>query len=250
MSKAVQKMFTQVPKTYGLLNHILTLGQDTIWRREAAKIAALGGGTRWLDACGGTGEMAATLSHLATDGTSIIVADFSLPMMRKAMEKPEARHIAFSLANVRHLPFRDNSFDAITLSLATRNLNISQDNLLKCLREFHRVLKPGGRFVNLETSQPRFALIRWMFHLYVKVIVSPIGRLVSGSDTAYAYLSHSMRHFYSPGELAEIIRQSGFSEVSFKRMLFGAAAIHKAIKREGPQKDHCKNKDLYEPQFR
>ena len=233
MSQPIQKMFTEVPQTYRLLNHLLTLGQDTIWRRRAARIAASGGGTRWLDACGGTGEMAVCLSHLATDGTSIVVADFSPPMMGKAMEKPEAKHIAFTLADVSRLPFRDNSFDAITISLATRNLNISQDNLLKCLREFHRVLKPSKRFVNLETSQPRFAPIRWMFHLYVRATVSPIGRLVSSSDTAYTYLSHSMRHFYSPEELAEIIRQAGFCEVSFNRMLFGAVAIHKAIKREG-----------------
>jgi len=233
MSQPIQKMFTEVPQTYRLLNHLLTLGQDIVWRRRVAEIAASGGGTRWLDACGGTGEMATCLSHLATDGTSIVVADFSPPMMSKAMEKPEAKGIAFTLADVSRLPFRDNSFDVITISFATRNLNISQDNLLKCLREFHRVLKPSKRFVNLETSQPRFAPIRWMFHLYVRATVSPIGRLVSSSDTAYTYLSHSMRHFYSPEELAEIIRQAGFCEVSFNRMLFGAVAIHKAIKREG-----------------
>jgi demethylmenaquinone methyltransferase/2-methoxy-6-polyprenyl-1,4-benzoquinol methylase len=230
MSQVIQKMFTEVPQTYKLLNHLLTLGQDTIWRRRAAEIAASGGGTRWLDACGGTGEMTTCLSHLATDGTSIIVADFSLPMMSKAMEKPEAEHIAFTLSDVSRLPFQGNSFDAITISFATRNLNISKGNLFKCLREFHRVLKPGGRFVNLETSQPGFAPIRWVFHLYVKLTVSPIGRLVSGSDTAYAYLSHSMRYFYSPEELTEIIRQASFREVSFNRMLFGAVAIHKATK--------------------
>lgn len=230
MSQPIQKMFTEVPQTYRLLNHLLTLGQDTIWRRRAAEIAASGGGTRWLDACSGTGEMATCLSHLATDGTSIIVADFSPPMMSKAMEKPEAEHVAFTLSDVSRLPFRDNSFDVITISFATRNLNISKDNLFKCLQEFHRVLKPGGRFVNLETSQPRFAPIRWVFHLYVKLTVSPLGRLVSGSDTAYTYLSHSMRHFYSPEELAEIILQTGFCEVGFNRMLFGAVAIHKATK--------------------
>ena len=136
------------------------------------------------------------------------------------------------MADVSHLPFRDNSFDAITISFATRNLNINHDNLLKCLREFHRVLKPSGQFVNLETSQPKFAPIRWMFHLYVKATVGPIGRLVSGSDTAYTYLSHSICHFYSAEELDEIIRQAGFCEVSFNRMLFGATTIHKAIKQE------------------
>ena len=237
MQQPIQKIFTEVPQTYRFLNHLLTLGQDTIWRRKAARIVASEGGTRWLDACGGTGDMATCLSHLITDGTSIIIADFSLPMMGKAMRNSEAKHIVFTMANVSHLPFQDNSFDAITISFATRNLSISRDNLLKCLHEFYRVLKPRGRFVNLETSQPKFAPIRRMFHLYVKATVGPIGRMVSGSDTAYTYLSHSICYFYSPEELTEIIQQAGFCEVNFNRMLFGAAAIHKAIKHEKTKSD-------------
>ena len=230
MSQAVQKMFKNVPPTYEFLNHMLTFGQDTHWRRKAASTIAAGGGTLWLDACSGTGEMAARLSHLAKDNTAIVVADFSLPMMRKAMEKPEVRHIAFTLSDISRLPFRDDTFDAITISFGTRNISFSRNNLLNCLREFHRTLKPGGRFVNLETSQPRYALIRRIFHAYVRLAIRPVGRLVSGSDAAYTYLSHSMRRFYGAEELAEIIREAGFSEVKFDRMLFGAAAIHQAIK--------------------
>jgi demethylmenaquinone methyltransferase/2-methoxy-6-polyprenyl-1,4-benzoquinol methylase len=184
MSKGIQRIFAEVPQTYEFLNHVLTFGQDTLWRKKAAKTAAAAGGMRWLDACSGTGEMAAYLSHLAKDSTGLVAADFSLSMMRKAMEKPEAERIAFTLADVSCLPFPDNSFDAITISFATRNINLTKDNLLKCFREFHRVLKPGGRFVNLETSQPKLKLIRQMFHLYVKLAVRPIGRLVSGSGAA------------------------------------------------------------------
>jgi len=230
MSRFIQKMFTEVPRTYKLLNHLLTFGQDIFWRRRAARAAAAGGGTLWLDACSGTGDMAACLSHLAGDGTNIVAADFSFPMMSKAMEKSNAKRIRFTLADVGCLPFQDNCFDVIIISFATRNINLTKDNLLKCLEEFYRVLKPDGQFVNLDTSQPKFAPIRWMFHLYIKATVRPIGRLISGSDPAYTYLSHSMHHFYRPEKLAEIIRQAGFCEVRFNRMLFGAAAIHQAIK--------------------
>jgi len=230
MSRFIQKMFTEVPRTYKLLNHLLTFGQDIFWRRRAARVAAAGGGTLWLDACSGTGDMATCLSHLAEDGTNIVAVDFSLPMMSKAMEKSNAKRIRFTLADVGCLPFQDNFFDVIIISFATRNINLTKDNLLKCLEEFYRVLKPDGQFVNLDTSQPKFAPIRWMFHLYIKATVRPIGRLISGSDPAYTYLSHSMRHFYRPEKLAEIIRQAGFCEVNFNRMLFGAAAIHTAIK--------------------
>ena len=183
-----------------------------------------------MDACGGTGEMAVELSHQATNSTTIFVADFSLPMMTKAREKPETKRIIFTLADMKCLPFQSDTFDVITISFATRNLSITQDNLHQCLGEFQRVLKPGGLFVNLETSQPRLTPIRRLFHLYVKATVKPIGRLISGSETAYSYLSHSIRHFYPPEELAEVIRQAGFRGIGFKRMFLGAAAIHKAIK--------------------
>ena len=230
MSKFIQKLFTEVPHTYKLLNHLLTFGQDIVWRRRAARIAAASGGTLWLDACSGTGDMATCLSQVVKNGTYIVAVDFSLPMMSKAVKSSKVKLVAFTLADVSRLPFQDNCFDGIIISFATRNINLTKDNLLKCLQEFYRVLKPDGQFVNLDTSQPKFAPIRWMFHLYIKAAVRPFGRLISGSDTAYTYLSHSMRHFYSPEKLAEIIHQAGFCEVSFNRMLFGAAAIHTAIK--------------------
>ena len=101
MNPTIQEMFTTVPPTYRILNQILTLGQDNVWRKRAARLAASGGGRRWLDACGGTGEMAIELSRLANYGTSIFVADFSLPMMGKAREKSGAKNIIFTLANMK-----------------------------------------------------------------------------------------------------------------------------------------------------
>ncbi len=224
-------MYTEVPPTYEFLNHLLTFGMDILWRRQAAKMAVASGGTCWLDVGIGTGEMAASLYRLAPEGTQVVATDFSLPMMQKATEKPKLKGINFALAEATHLPIADNSIDAITLSFASRNIDSSgKGNILKCFEEFHRILKPKGVFVNLETSQPRHRLIRIMFHLYVKLTVYPIGRMVSGSKAAYTYLSHSMRRFYSAEELADIIRQAGFSEVSFNRLLLGAAAIHRTTK--------------------
>ena len=224
-------MYTEVPPTYEFLNHLLTFGLDIFWRRRAARIATASGGTRWLDVGIGTGEMAASLYRLAPESGQVIATDFSLPMMQKAMEKPKLKGINLALAEATHLPFADNSIDAIALSFASRNINSSgKGNLLKCFEEFHRILKPRGVFVNLETSQPKHRLIRNMFHLYVKLTVYPIGQRVSGSKAAYTYLSRSMSRFYSAEELANIIRQAGFSEVSLNRLLLGAAAIHRATK--------------------
>ncbi len=224
-------MYTDVPPTYEFLNHLLTLEQDILWRKKAARMAAATKGAHWLDVGIGTGEMAANLQRLAPMDTQVIALDFSLPMMREAMKKPIANRISFTLAEATRIPFADNSIDAITLSFAARNIDSSgKGNLLKCFQEVHRVLKPRGVFVNLETSQPKHWLIRSLFHSYVKLTVYPIGKTVSGSNAAYSYLSRSMRQFCSAEELATILQNAGFSEISFSRLLLGAAAIHWATK--------------------
>jgi demethylmenaquinone methyltransferase/2-methoxy-6-polyprenyl-1,4-benzoquinol methylase len=230
-TSGVQRMFAEVPATYELVNHVLTLGLDILWRRRAARIAARAGGTQWADMCTGTGEMAVYLSRLAPEGTKIYAVDFSDAMMEKVRAKPQAERINFVAADIKALPFDDASFDLITMSFATRNINLSRDILVQSFAEYYRVLKPGGRFVNLETSRPPSAPIRKCFDLYVKLFVEQIGSRISGARTAYAYLAGTIPRFYGAEELAEIMRKAGFEEVTFERLLFGAAAIHQAMKR-------------------
>ena len=230
MNKGIRKIFSEVPRTYECINHVLTFGLDILWRRKAAQKAASEGGTTWLDVCSGTGEMAMYLRRLADDTTTVLAADFSFPMLKEITTKPEAHRILFTLAEADLLPFPDNTFDLVTISFATRNINVSRDSLMQCLREFYRILKPEGRFVNLETSQPPSRLVRVLFHTYVRMFVRPIGLAISGSRVPYAYLSRTIRSFYTADEFADIIRQVGFAEVTFNRMLLGAAAIHQAVK--------------------
>ncbi|MHA2191679.1 MAG: ubiquinone/menaquinone biosynthesis methyltransferase [Candidatus Thorarchaeota archaeon] len=230
MTKGIQKIFTEATRTYEFVNHVLTFWLDIIWRRAAARVGASKGGSIWLDVCSGTGEMAAYLQRLAEPGTRVIAADFTLTMLQRVKEKPERRQIELTLGDAKRLPFPDATFDLITISFATRNINLTRAKLTHTLREFHRILKPGGVFVNLETSQPRFKVIRDLFHLYAREVVRWLGYIISGSKTGYAYLSHTVRRFYTPEDFAKIIFQAGFSEVGFKRMMLGISAIHKAVK--------------------
>lgn len=230
MSKGIQQIFLKIPRTYEMINHLLTFGLDVIWRRKAALEAIAGKGSQWIDMCTGTGEMAANLRQLAQKNTMLVSTDFSLPMIRKNFEKTESNHIDFILADVKFLPFRDMTFDLATISFATRNINISRDILIRCLHEFYRILKSGGRFINLETSQPSSNFLRRLFHLYAKFFVRSFGQFISGSRSGYAYLSHTIPRFYNADELADIVRQAGFVKVTFTRMLKGIAAIHKAVK--------------------
>ncbi len=226
----VKKVFSEVPETYDKVNNVLTLGLDIVWRKKAAKIASSMGGSVWMDMCTGTGEMAANLCRLAPKGTRIIATDFSSDMMDEARKKPEAKQIEFVTADIKALPFEDNSIDLITMSFATRNINLNKDALIKGFSELHRVLKPGGCYVNVETSQPSFLPIRKFFHLYVKLFVKQIGKRMSGSLAGYLYLSKTIPKFYNANELASILKESGFKKVKYRKMLFGVAAIHQSWK--------------------
>lgn len=230
MPKGVQKIYSEVATTYELVNHILTFGLDWRLRRKAAKEALKVSGDYWLDICSGTGEMARDLSRLANDKTNIVSVDFSLPMLSRAREKKHVSHVFFSLADAGLLPFSDKTFDLLTISFATRNLNPRKDILITYLKEFYRVLKPGGLFVNLETSQPRFNILKKVFHLYIKLSVQPVGYFLSGSKAGYSYLSYTIPRFYDAEAFSSILRETGFKQVDFHRLLFGIAAIHTALK--------------------
>lgn len=230
MSRGIQKLFADVPSTYELVNHILTLGLDIHWRRAAVALAPKGDVARFLDVCTGTGETAFYLGERLGESAQGVAADFSIPMLAHARLKRSRARLAFVAAEAARLPFPDGSFDLVTVSFATRNLNVTPDHLAASFREFVRVLRPGGRFINVETSRPKNAVVRRLFHLYIRAAVRPIGAAISGSRPAYAYLSRTIPRFYEAEELAAVLRAAGFPRVEVRRLLMGAAAIHCAWK--------------------
>jgi demethylmenaquinone methyltransferase/2-methoxy-6-polyprenyl-1,4-benzoquinol methylase len=230
MPTGLQKIYAGIPSRYEFINHVLTFGLDTVVRRQAAGMAARKEGRHWLDVCSGTGEMAQYLLRLNRNGCEIIGADFSLPMVKAARNKGELKNIPYVIATAEELPFDDESFDLVTISFATRNLNTSPAMLKRRFAEFHRILKPNGRFINLETSQPSNRLIRSLMHAYVNLTVKPVGSIISGNKAGYAYLANSIPRFYSADRLAEVLSQSGFKEVTYKHQFFGITAVHEAVK--------------------
>jgi len=228
--KGVQKIYGEVAETYEMVNHVLTLGLDIRWRKRAARLASGKPGSCWLDVCSGTGEMAYYLSNMASEGVEICAVDFSYPMLKKALEKTKAPNLFPIIAEAGTLPFPDSSFDLLTISFATRNLNPRKEILVSYMKEFIRVLKPGGCFINLETSQPSNRWIKRLFHLYVKGVVKSMGWILSGSKAGYRYLSFTIPRFYTADEFAGILEDTGFSQVSCKRLFLGISAIHVAKK--------------------
>ncbi len=229
-NRRIQAIFSEVAERYELVNHVLTFGLDRRWRNHAARLAARIEGTLWLDVCSGTGEMAESLHRYSAGRAKIVVVDFSPAMLARVSAKSAGRDFLLTMAEAGRLPFADRTFDLVTISFATRNINTSTGALLKHLREFRRVLRPGGCFINLETSQPIHPVVRKLFHAYIKIAVRPIGTFLSGSKAGYAYLSSTVPRFYSAAELSSLLRQAGFGRVIEKPLFFGVAAIHLAFK--------------------
>lgn len=233
MPQGLQKMFADVPRTYEMINFLLTLGFDRRWRRRAADLAVSSGGNRWLDVCCGTGDMTMQLARRAArvGGIQIHCSDFSQPMMAKLLQKSSPVTINATLSNVRYLPYRDQTFDLVTISFASRNINVTRERFVETFSEFRRILRPGGRFVNLETSQPPNRLWRALVHFFVKLTVYPTGGALSGAWTAYRYLSQTIPRFYDADQLATILKEAGFDTVKYVRLLSGVAAVHIAYRR-------------------
>lgn len=230
MKDDLKKIFSEIHDHYELVNHVVTFGLDRLWRRRATEIAAGGGGDRWLDICSGTGEMALALRKAAPEYASIYATDFSIPMVSRARSKRGSEDISYSISDVSSLPFADSTFDLVTCSFGMRNLNTSREDFLDAMREVRRVLKAGGRFASLETSQPGNALARFIFRAYVKLFIEPVGTALTGSRAGYRYLADSMQRFYGAHELEELLLEAGYRGVASKRLMLGAVAVHLAVR--------------------
>jgi demethylmenaquinone methyltransferase/2-methoxy-6-polyprenyl-1,4-benzoquinol methylase len=228
--KGVQKIYSEVVDTYELVNHILTFGFDIRWRKAAARLASKQNRKKVLDVCTGTGEMAQAVARYLEADARILSTDFSYPMLIRAKSRNHMSGVSFVLAEAGELPFSDKTFDLLTISFATRNLNIRRDILLTYLKEFYRTLDRGGAFINVETSQPSNPLLRKIFFAYVKTFVRPVGSFFSGSKPGYRYLAHTIPRFCSADEFSSLLYSAGFSHVGQKPLLGGIAAIHLALK--------------------
>ncbi len=259
-SRFLRSVYSRIARKYEMTNHILTFGLDILWRKKAAKMAVEAtthrceqyGNTReagssmapefWLDTCTGTGEMAAYLSRLVSENVSgnasenasnnvkVYGVDFSREMLTEAVKKPATAEIRFCGGDMNFLPFPDDTFSLVTMAFATRNNNPDRETLVHRFSEICRVLKSGGLFVNVETSQPPSQFIRQLVHIYIKLYVKRADLVLSGSRKGYAYLAESTLRFYGAEELAVILKEAGFVEVEPTKLMFGVAAVHKARK--------------------
>jgi demethylmenaquinone methyltransferase / 2-methoxy-6-polyprenyl-1,4-benzoquinol methylase len=221
----VRGMFGSIAPRYDLLNHLLSLNIDRYWRARTVKrvfSVLTKPGARVLDLCCGTGDLMLALQ--ARSGAAVYGSDFCHPMLVAAHHKVEQRRVRSALfeADALRLPVADASVDLITIAFGFRNLS----NYQQGLHELMRVLSPGGLAAILEFSTPPNPALSRLYDYYSRAILPTIGGWISGSKEAYSYLPESVRKFPGAEDLAEQMRDAGFSNVRFERMTAGIVALH------------------------
>ena len=225
---AVRSMFDRIAPRYDLLNRVLSAGTDVRWRRRAVDFLELAPPLRVLDLCTGTADLLveALSRHPGSSGLGI---DFAQGMLVRGARKLERRGLArrawLAGGDGERLPVRDASHDAALVGFGIRNVS----DPLRALREVHRALRPGGRFVVLEFGVPDGTLGR-LYRSYFTAILPRIGGLVSGDRSAYAYLPASVASFPKPRAFAALMEQAGFASLRYEPLTFGIACLHRGEK--------------------
>jgi demethylmenaquinone methyltransferase / 2-methoxy-6-polyprenyl-1,4-benzoquinol methylase len=221
-------MFDRIAGVYDLMNTAMTAGLHHGWRTRAADRAALREGDSALDLCCGTGDLALELRARVGSSGRVVGADFSERMLELANEKALERgmpDVTFEWADALELPYSDASFDAVTVGFGVRNLA----DLDVGVGEMARVLRPGGRLVILEITQPQKPPLSTFFSLWFDRIVPLLGRF-AGDPEAYSYLPESVRSFPPPAGLAAIMDRAGFERIRYTILAGGIIAIHSGVR--------------------
>ena len=233
-SKKVREMFTEIAPRYDLLNHLLSLQLDRLWRARAAKLLRpvfLNREARVLDLCCGTGDLAIALNRRYW--ARVIGVDFAHSMLVRARKKSTRLHspdlvlrpISYIEGDALRLPFADGTFDLVTAAFGFRNLA----NYEAGLREIQRVLRPGGTIAILEFAEPPEGRLGDLYRWYFCNVLPKIGGLISGDQSAYKYLPKSVARFFRPPELAALMSTVGYHSVDYRVWTFGTVALHTGV---------------------
>lgn len=230
----VHSMFAGIAGRYDLLNSLLSARFDRRWRKFTAKVCAPRDGTRVLDICSGTGDLAFALSDRCP-GATVIASDFVHEMLEIGARKSAKRgrgSYAPVLGDALDLPFPSDAFDIVTVAFGIRNVA----NLKEGIAEMARVTRPGGRAVILEFTEPKSPILRRAYMFYFTRVLPKLGNAISGSrHDAYSYLPASVLRFPAPDELANMMRECGLVNVRYHLKTAGVVAVHVG---ERPPKRH------------
>lgn len=224
--KDVNDLFTRVAPNYDVMNNVVSLGVQNIWRYKLYRQLNVKRTDHCLDLCCGTGDSTISLAERAD---YVVGLDFNKKMLAIAHQKIRKKHLQARIRLVNRdamqLPFAPNSFDLVTICFGLRNVPDAE----KTIKEVFRVLKPHGKFAILEMSQPTKPLIKIGWHAYFKVFPY-FAKLTKSKIQDYQYLSKTSKEFLTAQQLKSLLVQNGFQNVKITKLTFGAGAIHLATK--------------------
>jgi demethylmenaquinone methyltransferase/2-methoxy-6-polyprenyl-1,4-benzoquinol methylase len=227
----VRDIFSSVARRYDLMNDLMSGGVHRLWKDAFVDWLNPQADMAVLDVAGGTGDIAfriaARLRAKNGDG-KITVCDINLAMLEQGAKRPQAldETIAWVCGDAENLPIEDSSQDAYTIAFGIRNTT----HLDRVLAEAYRVLKPGGRFLCLEFSRVAAPGLDSLYDLYSFAVLPRLGEIVAGDGAAYRYLAESIRRFPAQGPFAKLIGKAGFTQVKFRNLSGGIAAMHSGWK--------------------
>ena len=221
----VAGMFDDIAPRYDFLNRTLSGGMDILWRKKALGYLKQSAPQRILDVATGTADVAIMASHLLKP-REIIGIDISEGMLELGRKKVSKQGLSDSIRLLKGdsetINFDDNSFDAVTVAFGVRNFQ----HLEKGLSEIFRVLKPGGKLVVLEFSQPKWPFAKSFYNLYMKIVAPNMGKLFSKNRSAYQYLDASIKKFPEGKNFIAILDKLGFANLQFKPLSLGICSIY------------------------
>ncbi|MED4032820.1 demethylmenaquinone methyltransferase [Priestia megaterium] len=226
----VHGVFEKIYKNYDQMNSVISFQRHKAWRKDTMKRMNVQKGTKALDVCCGTADWTLAMAEAVGETGEAVGLDFSQNMLKIGEEKVKNSpfsNITLLHGNAMELPFEDNSFDYVTIGFGLRNV----PDYLQVLKEMQRVVKPGGKVVCLETSQPTMIGYRQMYLLYFKYIMPALGKMVAKSYDEYSWLQESARDFPGQKQLADMFREAGLTGVEVKSYTGGVAAMHLGYKR-------------------
>ncbi len=226
----VHHVFEKIYKNYDKMNSVISFQQHKAWRKDTMKRMNVQKGQTALDLCCGTGDWTIALAEATGPNGKVVGLDFSKNMLKVGQEKIKKlnlQHVSLIHGNAMDLPFEDNSFDFVTIGFGLRNV----PDYKQVLSEMHRVVKPGGKVVCLETSQPTLIGFKQIYYFYFKYVMPLFGKLFAKSYKEYSWLQESAKDFPGMNELADLFREAGLSDVEIKPYTGGVAAMHLGYKK-------------------
>ncbi len=218
----VAEMFDGVARRYDVVNDVLSMGQDRLWRHHVVAAVAPRPGELILDLAAGTGTSS---EPLAASGATVVPTDLSFGMLEVGKERQP--DLTFVNADGLHLPYSDHAFDAVTISFGLRNM----EDPHSAVAELLRVTKPGGRIVICEFSTPTSPQFRRLYNLYLAQFLPRIAKLTSSNPVAYRYLFQSIFAWPAQRGLADLMYDAGWRDIRWKNLSGGIVALHHAIAR-------------------